>query len=80
MISFTPTPSFIYRTSSAIVFLFPIPNSKRVHPTSNTSSFRTRCFSAGSGLQEASKSSEERKLSSDVYSSMPLSAVKGQRG
>ncbi|KAM1310004.1 hypothetical protein ACFX13_006776 [Malus domestica] len=79
MISLTPTPSLVHRTISAVVVLFPIPNQTRVHPSSSTSPFRIRCSSAGSGLQEAPKSSEERKLSSELYSSVPFPAVKGAK-
>ncbi|KAM1923635.1 hypothetical protein ACFX15_021515 [Malus domestica] len=46
----------------------PDPKPDKGAPISSTNPFRTRCSSAGSGLQEAPKSSEERKLSSDLYS------------
>ncbi|KAM1591340.1 hypothetical protein PS1_035552 [Malus domestica] len=49
----------------------PDPKPDKGAPISSTSPFRTRCSSAGSGLQEAPKSSEERKLSSNLYSSVP---------
>ncbi|BFG34628.1 hypothetical protein CerSpe_209020 [Prunus speciosa] len=76
MISLTSTPSLVLHTNSTVFFVFPIRT--RTTPPSPSSPSRIRC-SAGSGVQEVRKSSEERELSSELYTSVPFPAAKAAK-